>query len=253
MRRAIREGRECRVTLLNFRKDGAPFWCEVHLAPVCDALGHVVQYVGVQNDVSDRVRAEMQLREERDRADYMARHDLLTGLPSRQEFNDRADGILAELPDTESAVVLFIDLDDFKRVNDRYGHETGDDVLRQSARELRRLCGRDVLLARQSGDEFVALFTSLDAQGAIDRAQELAAAISEQLLEHPVVGVVSDSELRSIRCWPAPTRRCTPTRDAGALRWQSSVSSRRPDVALARLVTGSPHVLDGVGLSAVPP
>jgi diguanylate cyclase (GGDEF)-like protein len=123
----------------------------------------------------------------------MARHDLLTGLPSRQEFNDRADGILAELPDTESAVVLFIDLDDFKRVNDRYGHETGDDVLRQSARELRRLCGRDVLLARQSGDEFVALFTSPDAQGAIDRAQELAATISEQLLEHPVVGVVSAS------------------------------------------------------------
>jgi diguanylate cyclase (GGDEF)-like protein len=152
-----------------------------------------VQYVGVQNDVSDRVRAEMQLREERDRAEYMARHDLLTGLPSRQEFNDRADGILAELPDTETAVVLFIDLNDFKRVNDRYGHDTGDDVLRQSARELRRLCGRDVLLARQSGDEFVALFTSPDAQEAIDRAQALAAAVSEQMLEHPVVGVVSAS------------------------------------------------------------
>jgi diguanylate cyclase (GGDEF)-like protein/PAS domain S-box-containing protein len=193
MRRAIREGRECRVTLLNFRKDETPFWCEVHLAPVRDARGRVVQYVGVQNDVSDRVRAEMQLREERDRADYIARHDLLTGLPSRQEFTDRAGRILSDLPDTECAIVLFIDLDEFKRVNDRHGHDIGDDVLRQSARKLRDLCGRDALLARQSGDEFVALFTCPDAQAATDRAQQLAAAISERLVEHPVAGVVSAS------------------------------------------------------------
>ena len=57
MGRAIREGRECQVTVLNYRKDGSTYWCEVHLAPVFDRRGRVVQYVGVQTDVTDRVEA----------------------------------------------------------------------------------------------------------------------------------------------------------------------------------------------------
>jgi diguanylate cyclase (GGDEF)-like protein len=135
----------------------------------------------------------MQLREQRDRADHLARHDLLTGLPNRQEFTDRAEASLDRLTDTETAAVIFIDVDRFKRVNDRYGHKTGDDVLRDCANELRRLCGPDVLLARQAGDEFLAFFTSADARVASRRADQLARAISEGLVDHVAVGLVTAS------------------------------------------------------------
>jgi PAS domain S-box-containing protein len=64
---AIRGGRECRVTVLNYRKDGTTYWCEVHLAPVFDGRERVLQYVGVQNDVTDQVEAEQELRKQRDR------------------------------------------------------------------------------------------------------------------------------------------------------------------------------------------
>ena len=193
MRRAIRSGQECRVTLLNFRKDQTPFWCEVHLAPVHDAHGRVVEYVGVQNDVSARVDAETQLREERDRADHLARHDLLTGLPNRQEFADVVEAELDALADDETAAVIFIDLDQFKKVNDDYGHNTGDDVLHEAAAKLRGLCGPDVLVARQAGDEFLAFFTRPDTQMAAQRAHQIEIAVADQLIDQAVAGVITAS------------------------------------------------------------
>ena len=157
---AIREGRECRVTVLNYRKDGTTYWCEVHLAPVLDRQGHLVQYVGVQNDVTDRVKAEHQLREERDRAHHLATHDSLTGLSNRSAFQAQAERGLANRDGTEAAAVLFIDLDRFKPVNDVHGHDVGDEVLCAAADALQRALGPDVLLARHAGDEFIAFFTA---------------------------------------------------------------------------------------------
>jgi diguanylate cyclase (GGDEF)-like protein len=236
MRNAIAEGRECRVTLLNFRRDRTPFWCEVHLAPVRDALGRVVQYVGVQNDVSDRVRAEMQLREQRDRADHLARYDLLTGLPNRQEFSDRAEASLDRLTENETAALVFIDIDRFKRVNDRYGHKTGDDVLRDSANELLELCGPDVLVARHAGDEFVAFFTSADARVASRRADLLVRAISESLVDHVAVGVVTASAGASLS---TPEERLTLDQmlaRADAAMYANKRSRREPPLTLHRVV-----------------
>ena len=190
---AIREGRSCRVTVLNFRKDATPFWCEVHLSPVRDSQGRIVQYVGVQNDVSDRVNAEMQLRAERERADHLARHDFLTGLPNRQEFTDRGERTLERLTETETAVVVFVDINRFKQVNDHHGHHAGDDALRHSAEALRQICGPDALLARQAGDEFIALFTSQSAEQAADRARHIVEAVSEQLVDHDTIGRITAS------------------------------------------------------------
>lgn len=193
MRDAIREGRECRVTVLNLRRDGSPFWCEVHLAPVRNSQGQIVQYVGVQNDVSDRVQAELELREQRDRANHLARHDLLTGLPNRKEFTERVEASLAGLRGDEAAALLYVDIDQFKLVNDRHGHNIGDEVLRDAALALRALCGDDVLLARHAGDEFLAFFTCPESRLAADRAQELVAATANELIVHSQAGEISAS------------------------------------------------------------
>lgn len=190
---AIREGRECRVTVLNYRKDGTTYWCEVHLAPVFDRRGRVLQYVGVQNDVTDRVQAERELREERDRAHHLASHDCLTGLLNRGAFSTSATTLLDDLTGGESAAILFIDLNRFKRVNDIHGHDIGDAVLCSAADELRRVLGPGVLLARQAGDEFLAFFTAPSSAAAEARAAMAATLSTSPLVEHAIAGTVTAS------------------------------------------------------------
>ncbi len=190
---AMREGRECRVTVLNFRKDGTTYWCDVHLAPVHDRRGRVLQYIGVQTDVTDRVEAERKLREEHDHAHYLASHDSLTGLLNRRAFSSGAEAQLNDLRGEASAAVLFIDLDRFKRVNDRHGHDVGDEVLCAAAEQLARSLGSDALLARHAGDEFLAFFNAADPTAAGLRAEMIAATLSSELLEHPMAGTVTAS------------------------------------------------------------
>jgi diguanylate cyclase (GGDEF)-like protein/PAS domain S-box-containing protein len=190
---AIREGRECRVTVLNYRKDGTTYWCEVHLAPVFSRRGRVLQYVGVQNDVTDRVEGERALRAQRDRARHLATHDALTGLWNRRAFSQSAEELLGGLTGEESAALLFIDLNRFKRVNDIHGHDIGDDVLCAAADEYRRVLGPDVLLARHAGDEFLACFTAPSYTAAGVRAATTATQSTSPLLEHDVAGSVTAS------------------------------------------------------------
>lgn len=190
---AIREGREGRAIVLNYRKDRTTYWCEVHLSPVLDRRGRVLQYVGVQNDVTDRVEAERELRVQHDRAQDLARHDALTGLSNRGAFNTDADTLLSDLTGGESAAVLFIDLDRFKRVNDILGHDIGDEVLCAAADEFRRVLGPDALLARHAGDEFLAVFPAPNSAAAEARAAIAATRSTAPLLEHRIAGAITAS------------------------------------------------------------
>src|SRR5215470_5915464 len=94
-----------------------------------------------------------ELRAER----HAARHDPLTGLPNRRTFYQRGAAIVAD-PARRPLAVLLLDLDDFKRVNDEFGHATGDEVLVTIARRLAAYAGGN-LVARLGGDEFAGLFT----------------------------------------------------------------------------------------------
>ncbi|HET9104917.1 MAG TPA: EAL domain-containing protein [Solirubrobacteraceae bacterium] len=190
---ALREGRESRVTVLNYRRDGNSYWCEVHLAPVRDRHGRVVQYVGVQNDVSERVQAERELREQRDRAHQLATHDALTGLPNRSAFRARAEHLLDHLGETQAAALLFIDVDRFKPVNDLHGHDVGDEVLCAVAGALRRALGPDALLGRHAGDEFIALLTAPDATGVQAQVTATLERATGPMLVHPVAGTITAS------------------------------------------------------------
>ena len=102
-------------------------------------------------DITDRVKAE-------ERINYMAHYDTLTGLPNRAYFAEQVDADLerrrhAQL--TEPAVLMIVDIDDFKHVNDTMGHLIGDRVLVETSERLSRVLGRDSLVARMGGDEFV--------------------------------------------------------------------------------------------------
>jgi diguanylate cyclase (GGDEF)-like protein len=102
------------------------------------------------------------LLESRAELQHIAHHDTLTGLPNRQLLADRMKQALARAQRNHSSVaVLFLDLDGFKPINDRSGHEAGDAALREVADRLNKIVRRDDTLARVGGDEFVILLSDL--------------------------------------------------------------------------------------------
>lgn len=202
IRAAIRAGVECRELLLNVRGPRRePWWNEVHLSPVHDEHGRLVQYVGLQNDVTDRVEADRALQRASDQArSYLARieqlayTDGLTGLMNRRRFEEQVEVALwdAHVAGTGLAV-LFLDLDRFKAVNDELGHAAGDEVLQVVAARLRDRVRRTDLLARLGGDEFLVALCGLDAETAEQEARRVAAGLVDCVREPVEVRGVSVS------------------------------------------------------------
>ncbi|HEY6762378.1 MAG TPA: diguanylate cyclase [Baekduia sp.] len=181
---AIAAGRDAYVTLLNYRADGTPFWNEVAIAPERDgSSGEIVRWLGTQRDETDRMRVSARLHE-------LAYFDTLTGLANRAALHDELRSAMhrARVHETEIAL-LAIDVDDFRRVNDRWGHQAGDTALRVTADRLRSVVRPQDLLARVGGDEFSLLLKDLPAGEGERVARELAARIMEAVREEPhVVG-----------------------------------------------------------------
>ncbi|SBS38682.1 Cyclic di-GMP phosphodiesterase Gmr [Marinomonas spartinae] len=118
--------------------------------------------IAVAHDITERKIIESRLV-------YMAAHDQLTGLPNRSFFLERLEGGLLRVNQNESypsPVVLFVDIDGFKQVNDNYGHGVGDKLLQLIAQRLQHCVGESVCVARQGGDEFLVLLGDDDAKGA---------------------------------------------------------------------------------------
>lgn len=107
------------------------------------------------SDITDLAAVEDKLRRQNELLTYEATHDHVTGLVNRAEFRRLVDLALARRG--SDVTVLFCDLDGFKRVNDRFGHDTGDRVLREIARRLRDAVRRGDVAARWGGDEFTVL------------------------------------------------------------------------------------------------
>ncbi|GLQ56906.1 sensor domain-containing protein [Devosia nitrariae] len=105
--------------------------------------------------------------------DRLAYYDALTGLPNRTMLRERIGGVLAGKVDGPDTAMLFLDVDHFKDVNDTLGHSVGDKLLVEIAQRLRTLVGRDDLVGRLSGDEFVILLQDADGDGAARLAQQV--------------------------------------------------------------------------------
>ncbi|MGM0516158.1 MAG: bifunctional diguanylate cyclase/phosphodiesterase [Pseudomonadota bacterium] len=155
IRRGLREQRPVHVLIRNRRKDGSLFWNELHIAPVEDDRGNMTHFVGLQNDVTAQKSYEKQLA-------FNATHDALTGLSNRALFEDRLRQMASLSRRHRNRVaVLFIDLDEFKPINDSLGHAVGDRILMEVAKRLSDQMRTEDTLARFGGDEFVALLTDI--------------------------------------------------------------------------------------------
>ncbi len=158
---------------LLLRRENGLVPVDVSATPIHDRLGGVVGAVLVAHDVTAT-------RELSDRLARLALHDHLTGLPNRTLFADRLDRAIGLAKRAgETFALLYIDLDDFKGVNDGMGHQAGDLVLQIAAQRLLH-CVRDSdTVSRQGGDEFLALLINCgDADGGIVCAQKIVDALS---------------------------------------------------------------------------
>jgi len=132
-----------------------------------DPLDRPVQVTGTIHDITDRRLTEDQLYEKEMHLNYLAYHDALTGLPNRLLFQDRFQHAISRAKRSRKRVViLFLDLDRFKKVNDSLGHEIGDQLLREVALRLKSCAREEDTLARLGGDEFVLLLEELDQENA---------------------------------------------------------------------------------------
>ncbi|TVP46582.1 MAG: EAL domain-containing protein [Halomonas sp.] len=155
LREGIAAQREVHVVIRNYRKSGAIFWNDLYVSPVRDESGQVSHFVGVQNDISEQREYQAQLA-------HNANHDALTGLPNRQLLSQRLEqACLLARRYQRFLAVLFIDLDDFKPINDTLGHEVGDFILVEVAKRLEDELRPWDTVARFGSDEFVVLLPDL--------------------------------------------------------------------------------------------
>jgi diguanylate cyclase (GGDEF)-like protein/PAS domain S-box-containing protein len=174
-----------RIEVTGIRADGTRLPVELSLTRVGDSSDPLVY--GFVRDISERRRGEEQLA-------FMAYHDPLTGLPNRVLVEQQLDLALARARRTDSSVaLLFVDLDDFKEVNDELGHAAGDQLLTGVAARLRGALRDSDALARQGGDEFLVVLSDLKDEAA-PAAERVGAKLLGALRE-PFV--VATAELRT--------------------------------------------------------
>lgn len=149
--KTVSSGQVWRGVLKNQKKTGETYWARESIAPLVDSEGKITSYVSIQEDVTETLLMTEKLS-------YHATHDSLTHLINRHEFDRRLERVitLAQNSDSEHAL-CYIDLDQFKIVNDTCSHTAGDELLRQISALFSQVIRRSDTLARLGGDEFAIL------------------------------------------------------------------------------------------------
>ncbi len=155
------------------RKDAEEFLGWIEMSEVRDAQGLRSHFVAVVNDITDKKRAEQELR-------YLANYDTLTGLPNRALLSERLGRAIVRARRQETRVaVLFLDLDRFKDINDSLGHAAGDRLLKAAATRIQATVGASDTVARLGGDEFTVVLEDVESLPAVERmAREILNAFS---------------------------------------------------------------------------
>jgi diguanylate cyclase (GGDEF)-like protein/PAS domain S-box-containing protein len=204
---ALAEEKPCRTQLRNYTKKGESLWIDFSVAPVSNDAGRVTHYVGIHHDVTEAKATEERLK---DATEALQRHnelleeevqertaslqlaiqeleqvasvDFLTGVANRRYFYEIGQRELTRLQrDGRGAALIAFDLDNFKAINDAFGHEAGDLVLKQIVMPVEQSIRPSDSFGRVGGDEFLILFSDTPVSKAVEVAERIRAEISEIL------------------------------------------------------------------------
>ncbi|WP_200374477.1 CHASE domain-containing protein [Thiocystis violacea] len=176
-----RQTTEVKLERRYWRADESEFWGQLGGRLIQDADGHPLGLVGVIADTTQRKKAEAKIQ-------YLAHHDYLTGLPNRALFVERVGQALVLAQRNQRQLgILFLDLNGFKPINDRHGHQAGDKVLREVAKRLRGHIRASDTVCRQGGDEFVILVPELPSPDHLEHLARTLATVIDRPYE--IMGV----------------------------------------------------------------
>ncbi len=148
---SLLSGKSFHAIFTNKHKSGYNFYEDKTISPIKDKNGNITHYIGTGKDVSEKINHEKEMS-------YLAHHDTLTDLPNRVLLHDRVENSIAAAHRSNSnVVIMFLNINRFKSVNDRFGQSTGDDLLKKIAERLTGMLRKEDTICRNSGDEFVIL------------------------------------------------------------------------------------------------
>jgi diguanylate cyclase (GGDEF)-like protein/PAS domain S-box-containing protein len=170
---AMARGETASAELINYTRDGEPYWVEMELVPFAGEGERASHWVVVGRDITERRNAA-------DAIHRLAFYDVLTGLPNRRLLMERLEAMVGQAHAGRGfGALLYVDLDNFKNVNDARGHATGDALLVHAAGRLTRTVRLRDTVARIGGDEFVVLLDGLELDDA--DATRVALAVAEKV------------------------------------------------------------------------
>ncbi|MBT3144729.1 EAL domain-containing protein [Neptunomonas phycophila] len=177
MWRTIQSGEDWHGEMRNRTKSGQPYWTTLSISPILDESNVITHYIGVSEDISKQKDTQAQIEQ-------LAFYDPLTLLGNRRLFREQLESEIKKLKRNNTTLALFyLDLDNFKQVNDTLGHDVGDRLLQSIADRLRTTLRNSDMIARLGGDEFIALLPEIS-------GSKEAGVVAEKLLtalSHPTV------------------------------------------------------------------
>ena len=162
----ISSGEPWEGELMNLRKDKSPYWVQAGISPVKDDEGQVTHFVAIEEDISLRKAQEHAIK-------HQANYDALTELPNRFLAMDRmSQSINAAIRHDQPVVVMFIDLDNFKQINETAGQDSGDQMIAIAASRIQEVIRQTDTAARFGGDEFMVILNDLESPDDASRVAE---------------------------------------------------------------------------------
>jgi diguanylate cyclase (GGDEF)-like protein/PAS domain S-box-containing protein len=151
----IKSGKTWTGTFINKHKSGYLIYEDTTIIPIFTPQGEIVNYISLKSNITKNIEQEEKIK-------YLIDYDELTGLPNRYSFMRILSGIISNFGKQNNVYIAFVDLDNFKDINDLFGHDYGDMIIKKTAEIIKNVIGDRGGLYRMGGDEFGIIFWNVE-------------------------------------------------------------------------------------------
>lgn len=180
----IKNGKTWEGRIKNKKKDGGFYWVNATVRPVFDNKGKIKEYIAMRHDITDVVLLNEELVKMQTKLKEQTIRDPLTNLYNRRHLQDISQNLInISKRDNTPLSIIILDIDNFKKINDTYGHSIGDEVIKRLSALLTQHTRQSDVVARIGGEEFVILLPNTDKNGASIIADSLRKIVEKELVE----------------------------------------------------------------------